>query len=420
MTRHLGPVFISYRQSDGKRCATDLARALRAAGIPVWHDQADLPPGAIKSRLKEALTSGLSGAVLLITPEIARSEVVKETELPPLLELADDPLFVLAVAYTKELEERNGSYDYSLPDCLLDQQSGTLKEFKQFLVSTPEERSELATKFLRHRLTQIKCKSHEACFLLSIDIQTRTTPAGIIGDSHLIMRLSPPVDNQRRPNPDGLHDLSYALKHFTQEIASCGVKKIRVSGAAHLSVAFALGAAFPTTRIGEVEVVDHLGKSWILRDQIPTTTQFKIIDSRSISRNIGQRKSVLAYVDILPHRSDAAFFDFIEHENDFAEVVQLLTKNQEHLKPEDAHEIVGELNNAIRLLAGQHSTSEVHLLLRCPFPVALQLGRVLNTLTVHLYEWEDGSCPNRSPSYVPSMIVQAGLGGSPIQSVTAY
>ena len=56
----LGPVFISYRQSDGTDVAVGLAWALRAAGVPVWHDQTDLPPGDTNRRLAQALASGLS------------------------------------------------------------------------------------------------------------------------------------------------------------------------------------------------------------------------------------------------------------------------------------------------------------------------------------------------------------------------
>ena len=39
------PVFISYRQKDGTGVAGELAWLLRAAGIPVWRDRDDLPPG---------------------------------------------------------------------------------------------------------------------------------------------------------------------------------------------------------------------------------------------------------------------------------------------------------------------------------------------------------------------------------------
>ncbi|PWJ54309.1 TIR domain-containing protein [Quadrisphaera granulorum] len=89
-----GPIFISYRQSDGAATAAALAWTLRAAGMPVWHDATDLPPGDTNERLAQALQSGLSGAVLLVTPEIQKSMV----ELPRLLELEQDPNFVLVLA----------------------------------------------------------------------------------------------------------------------------------------------------------------------------------------------------------------------------------------------------------------------------------------------------------------------------------
>ena len=82
-----GPVFLSYRHSDGADLAMALAWALRASGVPVWLDRSDLPPGDTERRLEEAMQSGLSGAVLLVTHDIAASSVVKEIELPHLLRL---------------------------------------------------------------------------------------------------------------------------------------------------------------------------------------------------------------------------------------------------------------------------------------------------------------------------------------------
>src|SRR6266705_5292509 len=89
--RPLAPVFISYRTSDGSGIAAALAWALRATGVPVWHDVTDLPPGDTERRLQEALVSGLSGAVLLITPDIQHSRVVREIEVPGLLGLEPNP-----------------------------------------------------------------------------------------------------------------------------------------------------------------------------------------------------------------------------------------------------------------------------------------------------------------------------------------
>src|SRR4051812_41646083 len=81
------PVFISYRHSDGMETTTSLAWLLRAAGIPVWRDLDDLPPGDTHERLTQAIDDGLSGGVLVLTPDITQSAVVKTIEAPKLLSL---------------------------------------------------------------------------------------------------------------------------------------------------------------------------------------------------------------------------------------------------------------------------------------------------------------------------------------------
>ena len=421
-TNPLGPLFISYRHKDGAPCAAALARALRATGIPVWQDKTDLLPGEISCRLNEALNSGLSGAILLVTPGIRHSTIIKEIELPRLLELAEDPDFILAVAYVEEIKKLCGSYDYSLPDRLLDRTDGALKNFKQLPASTAVQRAELAAEFLRHRLRLAKSKSAEVNFSLNLDIQTRTAPTALSGDPHLMLRLSPPDRDERRPNPKGLQDFAAALEHLPQAVSNCRIKKISVRGGAHLSVAFALGAAFPTTRIGEVEVIDTKGEIWRLTGQAPAPQSNPLtrIANIPLRNEAGKHGGVLIYADLLPERSDSAVKDFLDiNENNFAGAAHLVGRDEKLLDPIDTPALVGELNSTIRDLAEKHNTREVHLLLRCPFPVAIQLGRVLNTLSVHLYEWENSSNLGTAPRYFHSMFVQPGVGGSPIRSVTA-
>jgi len=57
------------------------------------------------------------------------------------------------------------------------------------------------------------------------------------------------------------------------------------------------------------------------------------------------------------------------------------------------------------------STHRVHLFLRTPFPIALLLGRPLNTLEVTLYEWDDTGV---APRYVEVATVASGRGGGGI------
>src|SRR5689334_19071841 len=103
-----GPIFISYRQKDGTAIAAELAWLSRAAGLPVWRDRDDLPPGDTQTRLTQAISAGISGAVLVVTPDIINSKVVKTVEAPDLLELhRNQPQFALAIANAVDTE--NGS-----------------------------------------------------------------------------------------------------------------------------------------------------------------------------------------------------------------------------------------------------------------------------------------------------------------------
>ncbi len=215
-----GPVFISYRQSDGLAGAMKVAWALRAAGVPVWHDQTDLPPGDTTRRLTEALASGLSGAVLVVTPEIGSSHVVRKIELPQLLKLERDETFTLAIASV--VERIGGKLDYDAPDRLLQQRPGTLSRIDQRPVRTDRERADLARALARRRLEAIRPGVAGAARTLSLDIQTRVPPFAARPDADLVLRLRPPMEGDRRPHREGLHDLALFLGDLPQLVALAG------------------------------------------------------------------------------------------------------------------------------------------------------------------------------------------------------
>ena len=149
-----GPVFLSYRHSDGAELAQALAWALRSAGVPVWLDRSDLPPGDTERRLEEAMQSGLSGAVLLVTPDIAASSVVKEIELPHLLRLEAEGAFTLSIASTIEAEA--GGLDYSAPDHLLSRTVPDLRGLRQDPALTPRDIANIARSHCRQRMEALR------------------------------------------------------------------------------------------------------------------------------------------------------------------------------------------------------------------------------------------------------------------------
>ena len=416
-----GPVFVSYRQSDGSSLAADTAWALRASGVPVWHDESDLPPGDTECRLAEAMASGLSGAILLVTPEIQFSRIVREVELPQLLELEKDSAFTLSVLSV--IERDSGKLEYGAPDRLLSQPEGTLTRLKQEPARTQRQRANAARSHCQRRMQAVRSKVEGAERIITVDVQTRIPPFATRVDADLVLRLRPPIDGQRRPHHQGLQDLRLFLSNLPQLLALAGAEHARVRGGAHLSAAYAIGAALPTTLLGRVEVVDTAGDVWSLTGNEPFPDgSYQILGFEQASSAFPSAGAVLVYVDLLPTRNDSAFDELVaEHTDRFAAAFHVRPIRGGRLNPDEAAAITGEASRVIRELAGQFRTSEVHLLLRCPWTVAFLLGRTMNTLRVHLYEWEDGPSdlngPPR-PRYLPSLVVRSGAGGSPIETVS--
>lgn len=236
----LGPVFISYRQSDGTDIAVALAWSLRAAGVPVWHDQTDLPPGDTITRLREALASGLSGAILVVTPEISMSDVVRNIELPALLELSHHPSFTLSIVSTVTRDSTSDELDYSAPDRLLGTTLGTLAEINQKPGHSASARFEVAQAQARRRLEHLRPVIAAVGNELLLDVQSRVPPFAATYDAHLVVRLRPPAAGLRRPSRAALEDLQGFLGHLPQLIAIGGATSLNVRGGAHLSIACAI------------------------------------------------------------------------------------------------------------------------------------------------------------------------------------
>ena len=415
------PVFLSYRHSDGAELAKDLAWALRSAGVTVWLDRSDLPPGDTERRLKEAMQSGLSGAVLLVTPDIAASSVVKYVELPHLLALEAEGGFTLSIASTIEAEA--GGLDYSAPDRLLSQAAPNLRGLRQDPALTSRDIADIARSHCRQRMEALREDIESAGQVIDFNLQTRITPSAIGPRGDLVVHLRPPMPGDRRPHRQGLEDLRLFLGDLPHLLEIAGARHARISGGAHLSVAFALGAALPTTLLGRVEVVDAAGNTWAFSNNAPApVASTRLLEVTDRSPHEVTSGDALVYLDLLPTRSDPAFDRLLEASTGrLAGVFHIRTAAEGNLFPEDAGTIVAEASHAIRQAALRSEVSEVHLLLRCPWTVALLLGRTLNTVRVNLYEWEDGPEDGGSrvaPRYLPSLVVRSGAGGSPVERVT--
>ncbi len=389
-----GPLFLSYRQSDGRALAVDLAWALRTAGVPVWQDATDLPPGDTEDELDHALAEGISAGLILLTPEVTRSTVVRTVEAPRLIEAAAQPLFTLAMATTiyKNPAKPGDGYDHAAADGLLGQPSGTASRFKQGPIASPGERAQLAADLARGRLNALAARIRSAGHL-RLDVETRIQPAAAASTADLVMRIRPAASG-RLPSPAGLRDLRQALAHLPSlvhnALSATSAGRVVVTGGAHLSIAAALGAALPRTLVGTLELVDRTSTSWTDSGEAPNP---ELIVRHGHGTNTG--RTVLAYVDLLPSSSDPAYTALIE-------VLRPELAAWSHLRSayapaeldaRQAAPLAAAIAEHIRALAGAHHSTHVHLVLRCPYAIAALVARRLNTLTLDVYEWDDEPTP---------------------------
>jgi hypothetical protein len=339
----------------------------------VWHDQTDLPPGDTNQRLEEALGQGLSGAVLIVTPDIANSPAVKEIEAPHLIALSQQTDFALWVANAVAFD---GNPNYSAPDDLLGLPSGTLKGVLQVSPNTDDGVSRILNSMLRNRLQRAATTIRDSGGVLSMRVQTRAAPSAFEDRPETLQIRLRPNASGRLPSVEGLRYLQSALPELYD------------TGGGHLSVALALGAALPSTLIGRASVIDPGGNEWVGPTMAfaPETAMLTEVVNRPGPANTGQ---VAVYLDLVPGQDDQPFYAYVAAEAaQFSAVLHLRPVSPGPIGPADSEEFVAETAQRIRSLRSQHGGAEVHLFLLTPFTVAFLVGRLMNTVRVVAYEFD--------------------------------
>jgi integrative and conjugative element protein (TIGR02256 family) len=404
-----GPTFISYRQSDGTSRADDLEALLRASGVVVWRDHDDLGAGNTDERLERALTQGLGSAVLIVTSDIAYSDVVKNRELPRLLQLDDHREFELMIA--NEVPGRRSSPDYSAPDRLLDlAPDQVLGNKKQEDSTRADGRRAIVKDVVRHRL-ESRRHTIAANGTLDVVIQTRsaTTVLDDDLDADLCFRIDPP--DGKVPGERAVQALETGLPLASDAAYAAGARRLKVAGGAHLSLALALGAAFPETRFGNAEVTDVFDRVWLSPADgtvtIPNAEQVPVVDAEP-------RGPVAVQVTLTPQLDPSGFKRLVETERFSAayRIAPVAGQIDEHEGAALARAIADELKQLCR----RHNTVELHLAFQGPFAMAVLLGRLLNTLSTTAYEWNDDDPELRW--YQPVVVLRPGVDGKSVQHIS--
>lgn len=398
----LGPVFLSYRTSDGRDLTLRLARALRASGVPVWHDHQDLPPGDTERSIADALASGLSGAVVVVTPEIAHSRAVRNQELPAFLKLERDPRFILALANT--ILGCHSAIDLDAPDRLL-RPARPLRSIKQYPLVSDSDIAELARAIVMRRMYLHRASGNAS---LVLDVQSRREGTAWSTRAPLVVRTPVPEEGSRIPPPEIWEDLKSFLSLLTQLLEEAGATELVVRGGAHLSIALAIGTAVPRPAY-RLAVEDKVrGLHW--SDSMDGAPVHLDVVPEDRSR---PGLAIAVLVDTVPTQPPHdTFGQQVERGKEVFSGSLRITKRQSEIPPEAGAATAARIAAIIREFASQRQTNEVHLFPRMPWALAVLLGRELNTFRLRLYEWDDlGGGQYR---YAPTVVVAPGVGGGPI------
>lgn len=408
-----GPVFICYRTADGRERADDLDLMLQAAGVPVWRDVRDLRTGNVEQRLDEALTGGISGAVVVATPGIGASRIVRKCELPRILQVHEaHPDFSVAIA--NAIPGTGGMMDPDGPDRMLTPGSRRLSGIKQFDTLEPMGPGaiSLVSALLREHLDR-RLRSHPLEDRpLVMDVQTRL-PASAASrpDADLVMRLAWD-ETHRYPDRRAYEALRRVLVPLSDQVLDRSVDTVRLTGSMHLSVALALGCTFTSPRRIPTALECAQGEAvWSSKD-CGKPTDRRIVPDPSMEYNAAEqptgRVAVLLTVSRQP---DLASFDSVLARGPFDRAVRLHLADEDELAPRgagtnpafdlsptDGPALARQAADMIRNLA---TGSELHLALQGPQAFVALLGRLLNTLTIVVYE-RDGA------TYVPALRLHPG------------
>ena len=466
-----GPIFISYRQSDGTALAEKLDRFLRAGGLVPWRDLVDLPPGETARRVHEAFEEGISSAVLIVTPEIDKSQFIPDEELPTLLHEERQPHdFSLLILNTIEVQDqqaerptaasRSGSraaLDFTAPDRKLKTQGQPLKDLKHYAV---DELRQLYHDLLHRRLTHLT-GSHLSSPLLA-GLPSEVVTALRIGAEMLFGRRpadgpgmrSPgigdgevTIQTQTRPVPDAHtrrsgttragreHDLAIRLRqdpatgipaaedyrHFKDTLPilvdglyAHGVSNVTLTGGGHYSLGWALGAAFPSTRQGGLRVIDLEGHEWTDTSRDGDRETFKAVLDQIVTGD-QEEPGRLRRVAVLVHNSTAqnqAPFDDLKANCD--DSLKIVIKGEGHEYP--ANEAARLAREIARLLRKHGAGKELHIAWSAATSLAPLVARRTNTLNCVLYELTQNPFA-RTQRYQKVMRVVAGMPHGPVVEV---
>ena len=390
MTDPRGRNFISYRRTRAAE-VSELARRLKARGIPLWIDISDLGPGSTEEQITNALDDpNCASGLAWLTPDVADSAVIRRVEVPRLVQRArrGDAFFaVMAVA---------GGLEYADAAHVAADNLGTadLRFWNLHKVegdpAPAEELDKVADTVLRHRLGAV-IAAMPAEAPLAVGLWVRREPPQ---DDHPGLQLDWHETFSGRTATTGAWDtvLLPALRSVHREIGRTSAgRRIVVHGHPTLAAAFALGRACPA--------VSGLSLAWVQTGLDGSRCLWSLSEPRQASGFIARSQGVnpagggLAVLVSVMHDASLAFgaTAALPPMRATVEVDPVSDDRRGRLTPGGAVDLANEIAEAVRTARSTfQGIRTIHLFLACPVGLAVMLGQLLNAVgPITIYEHID-------------------------------
>jgi len=406
MTDPTGRYFISYKRSGappygrpgGNEEALRLRDALRDRGAPTWRDLDDLAPAPTEDELIQTLNDpALAGAVMILTPQVAHSPVVRYVEAPALFNrLAKNDGFILKIVLV--------GVEYSEADAILDH-AGALQAAGRYnlhkvagdVMSDADARG-IAGEMLKARLAAIADKKGGAPF--TAGIFSRRSPGAAGFD---VRHDVTPYFDGRDAGPDAYEIIHAAFYDAASRLAATGDRiPLIASGNAALPIGVLYGAIhapFVFDLSWRQAAPGFPEELWSI-SKIPSAIRLDIPSAKKgdpASQDIVLCVSVNADVDY----AVAEYLAAADLEPRAAASVKLAggpLKRGQTISAEDGLAIArASVDTARKLKTDLYMRrARLHLFLACPLSLAVLIGQDLNTFAeCILYEHDS----ERNPSY---------------------
>ena len=400
MTDPRGKYFISYRRSPVRtQEAVKVRDALRDRGMPTWRDLDDLDSEPTEDELITTLTdSSIAGAVMLISPEIEESPMIREVEAFHIFKRhqAEDDFVVKPVLI---------GLDYQDTNKVLNNPAGfqNLADWNQCRFKadylTDADANMIARSVLKSRLQLIAKVAPDEPLDIAL-FSRRSSGPGPYGLRH---DFSSYFDGRTPRDIESYHRIESALLDTADVLTSVHNDISLVGqGNAALPIGVLYGAIFSplaSFRVSWLQRLDGQESIWSLfsgQGNISLNTEITkgdpgsedIVLALSISANI--QRSIADFMHSNGLRPRASIHATLETSSVPQGTV---------LSPQDGLSIVLQAVQSVRDLRediGLHRV-RLHLFLACPLAMAVLLGQKLNTFSeCVLYEHH----ANKRPSYI--------------------